>query len=202
MLHLILASASPRRRELLSRLGIPFQVIPSDFTELREPEEEASAYALRNARGKGRNVCEALGSIHKPAIIVAADTIVVCSGEVLEKPKDRDDARRMMRLLSGKTHQAITAVCLLRCEANGRSKIEAEWVDSVDVKFRDLFEDEIERYIATTEPYDKSGAYGITETATSFISSIHGSYTAVMGLPLAQCATFLFPWFRDEEKTP
>src|SRR5579863_6976341 len=148
----ILASASPRRLQLLRAAGIEFEVVASRVTEQRNPDEAPRDYALRMAREKAQAV-----SIRLPeAIVIGADTIVVCETQILEKPADAVDARRMLQLLSGRTHMVVTAFAL----ALGGKILEASPVES-RVTFRKLAEAEIDDYIVTDEPFDKAGAYGI-----------------------------------------
>jgi septum formation protein len=170
----ILASASPRRRQLLGAANIEFEVIESMVPEHHVAGEPARDYALRMARDKAVAV-----SVRFPdAIVVGADTIVVCEGQILEKPADADDARRMLAMLSARTHTVITAFALAR----GGNILESSPVESL-VTFRRLADTEIDDYIATAEPYDKAGAYGIQGVGGGFIAHVNGSRDNVMGLP-------------------
>jgi len=171
---LILASGSPRRRQLLSGAGVPFEVIVSEVPEQHIAGEPPRDYALRMARDKA----SAVSSRFPDAIIVGADTIVVCESQILEKPADRDDARRMLAMLSGRTHTVVTAYALAR---SGKI-LESAPVES-RVTFRKLIDAEIEDYIATDEPFDKAGAYGIQGVGGGFIAHVDGSRDNVMGLP-------------------
>ncbi len=174
LLKLILASGSPRRRQLLGAAGLKFEVLESGMAEVRVEGEPARDYALRMATEKARAV-----SIRMPdAIVVGADTIVVCDTEILEKPTSPADARRMLRMLSNNTHVVITAVAIAR----DGSILESNPVAS-RVTFRSLTPDEIASYIATGEPFDKAGAYGIQGVGGGFISQVEGSRDNVMGLP-------------------
>jgi septum formation protein len=171
---LILASGSPRRRELLTRAHIDFEVIQSGLEEIREANENAAEYALRMARDKAFAV-----SRHKPnRQVLAADTVVECDGAILEKPVDATDAARMLGLLSGRMHTVVTAFAL----ASNAEIIVNEAVIS-RVTFRALTSDEIASYIATGEPFDKAGAYGIQGIGGGFIAQVEGSRDNVMGLP-------------------
>ncbi len=171
---LILASGSPRRRQLLSAAGLAFEVIESGVAEVRVEGEAPRDYALRMATEKACAV-----SLRFPAaIVVGADTIVVCSDELLEKPPSPADARRMLRMLSARTHLVITAFAIAR----GGVVLEHEPVES-RVTFRALSDDEITEYLATGEPFDKAGAYGIQGLGGGFITSVEGSRDNVMGLP-------------------
>lgn len=172
---LILASASPRRRELLSRAQIVFDVVHSGLDEVRDADESARDYALRMARDKARAVSER--NPHR--MVLAADTVVECGGVILEKPADADDAARMLATLSGRTHTVVTAFALARDERI----IDSQAVTS-RVTFRELTRDEIAAYIATGEPFDKAGAYGIQGIGGGFIAHVEGSRDNVMGLPV------------------
>jgi septum formation protein len=170
----ILASASPRRRQLLADAGIEFDAIESQVPEHHVAGEPALDYALRMASDKAR----AVSSRYPDAIVVGADTIVVCEGRILEKPVDVADARRMLTTLSGRTHTVITGFALARA---GKI-LESSPVES-RVTFRQLADAEIEDYIATDEPFDKAGAYGIQGVGGGFISHVEGPRDNVMGLP-------------------
>ena len=173
-IRLILASASPRRRQLLSATNIEFEVIESLMPEQHIAGELPRDYALRMARDKAGAV-----SLRFPdAIVVGADTIVVCENQILEKPADANDARRMLAMLSSRTHTVVTAFALAR---DGKI-IESSPVES-RVTFRKLADAEIDAYIATDEPFDKAGAYGIQGVGGGFISHVEGSRDNVMGLP-------------------
>jgi septum formation protein len=171
---LILASGSPRRRELLTRARIEFEVVTSDLEEVREPNERASDYALRMARGKALTVSRR--SPGRP--VLGADTVVECEGAILEKPIDARDATRMLTALSGRTHTVVTAFAI----ASNAKILTTDAIIS-GVTFRALTPDEIASYIATGEPFDKAGAYGIQGIGGGFISHVEGSRDNVMGLP-------------------
>jgi septum formation protein len=176
--RLILASASPRRRELLAQAGFTFDVVFSGIPEERRPGEDPIRYVTRLAREKA----EAAIRQHRLRAddrVLGADTIVVAGDEVLEKPVDPADAARMLRLLSGRTHQVITGVCLARGEER---QVAAE---VTFVRFSTLSEREIEDYIASGEPLDKAGAYAIQGRAARWVPRIQGCYFNVVGLPLA-----------------
>ena len=171
---LILASGSPRRRELLTRAHIDFEVVQSGLEEVREPHESAREYALRMARDKALAV-----SARNPGrFVLAADTVVERDGAILEKPVDANDAVRMLNALSGRTHTVVTAFAIA---SNG--KIVASEAVISRVTFRALTADEIASYIATGEPFDKAGAYGIQGIGGGFITYVEGSRDNVMGLP-------------------
>ena len=171
---LILASGSPRRRELLTRAQVDFEVVQSGLEEIRDPHESARVYALRMARDKAL----AVSKQHRDRPVLAADTVVESGGEILEKPIDVRDATRMLATLSGRTHTVVTAFAL----ASNGTVVAGDAIVS-QVTFRTLTPDEISGYIATGEPFDKAGAYGIQGIGGSFISHVEGSRDNVMGLP-------------------
>lgn len=173
--RLILASGSPRRRSLLAAVGLDFEVAESGVEENRAPDEGATDFARRMALEKALAV-----SVRTPdALILGADTVVECEGEILGKPRGPDDARRMLRMLSGRTHRVVTAFAL----AAGGEPIEARVVTSL-VRFRPLSESEIEAYLLTGEPFDKAGSYGIQGDGAGFITEVEGARDNVMGLPV------------------
>jgi septum formation protein len=173
-IKVILASGSPRRRQLLAGAGIEFDAIQSMVPEEHVAGEPARDYALRVAGDKAI----AVSSRFPEAIVIGADTIVVCETQILEKPADVADARRMLAMLSARTHTVVTAFALAR---DGKI-LETSPVES-NVTFRKLSEAEIEDYIATDEPFDKAGGYGIQGVGGGFISHVEGSRDNVMGLP-------------------
>jgi septum formation protein len=175
---LILASASPRRRELLAQFGIDFPVIPSQFDEESVPFAEPPGYVRRLAAGKA----EAVSAAHPQSWVLAADTIVVLNGQSLDKPYGPAEARAMMTALSGKTHQVYTAFALRRGSGGGQF----DQAVRTDVRFRTLSAAEIDWYVATDEPYDKAGGYGIQGLAGMFVAEIQGSCSNVVGLPVAE----------------
>ena len=179
--QILLASASPRRRELLASAGVRFQVVPANIDESPLPGELPRDHALRLACEKA-----AWTSTHHPGgVVVAADTIVVLEDRILAKPADPADARRMLRDLSGRAHTVMTGVCV---RTGGR---EDAWVEETQVEFRKLTDADIDAYVATGEPMDKAGAYGIQGGAAHMVLRIEGSYTNVVGLPLAQVVEHL-----------
>jgi len=176
-MRLILASASPRRAELLTSAGFEFDVMPADVDESLWPDEDAKAYALRVARDKATAVearCRDTGSV-----VLSADTVVVSKGQILGKPKDQDDSRRMLRLLSGGVHDVHTAV-VVRCDATERNELA-----TTRVWFGSLSESDIGWYVVSGEPEGKAGAYAIQGRAARFIERIDGSWSNVVGLPIA-----------------
>jgi septum formation protein len=189
--RIVLASASPRRAELLKSAAIDFDVVPAHLDETAHPGEVPDAYVRRIAEAKAR----AIAARVRDRIVLAADTTVVVDGEMLGKPPDDEDAKRMLRLLSGRTHDVLTAVSLCRgrhMSAEARSR-EAEGsapqlitaVCRTEVEFAPLSEEEIAWYVATGEPRDKAGAYAIQGCASRFVTRIAGSYSNVVGLPIA-----------------
>lgn len=187
---LVLASASPRRRELLAQAGYSFEVHPAHIPEDPKPGEEPIAYVTRLAREKaeavfrelsaaGRNTTQAAA---EDLVVLGADTTVTVDDHILGKPEDAADAARMLRLLSGRTHRVITGVALVSA---GAAEVAAE---ATAVRFLTLSEAEIADYIATGEPMDKAGAYAIQGRAARWIPRIEGCYFNVVGLPLALVA--------------
>ena len=174
---LILASASPRREQLLKQIGLEFEVMPSDFDESRlcmnNPTESVQQAALEKARAVARKLVE--------GIVIGADTIVVYAGEVMGKPKDQSDAIQILKRLSGKKHEVITGVALV----NARNNLEYVWSEKTSVWFRQLSDIEIKKYVESGQPMDKAGAYGIQGRAAAFVKRIEGCYFNVVGLPLA-----------------
>jgi septum formation protein len=174
---LILASASPRRRDLLRAAGIDFEVQPSAIPEERFPEESGETFALRMARDKALQVAK---SVEPGRLVLGTDTVVLVETQVLEKPANVADAARMLRLLSGRTHRVVTAICL----AGAPSHIKALSAATTRVTFRELDEEEVLEYVASGEPFDKAGAYAIQGLASRFVTRIEGDYTNVVGLPV------------------
>jgi septum formation protein len=173
---LVLASASPRRKELLSILGIPFTVVPSSIDETPLPEESPEAFAVRVARDKGVEVASRVSH----SVVLSADTVVTVDGEILGKPTDDADAQRMLRKLSGRDHWVYTAVCVI----NQVKDETIEGLDSTRVWFETIDERTILDYIRRENVLDKAGAYAIQGYAGVFIPRIEGNYFNVMGLPL------------------
>ena len=167
---LTLASTSPRRRQLLEMLGIPVEVRPSHIPEVRAPDELPAAYTLRLARAKAQSV--------PGAFVLGADTTVALDEHVLEKPADAEDAVRILSLLQGRTHEVVTAVALV---AGG---VVRDRVDTTLVTFRPASRAFLEAYVATGEPMDKAGAYGIQGYGAALVERVEGDFFTVMGLPL------------------
>jgi septum formation protein len=173
-LKLVLASRSPRRAELLSAAGIEFTVRASDVNETPREGESPRDYVLRLAEEKARAV-----EAGDDEVVLAADTTVVLDGQIMGKPEDAADAARMLRALAGQRHEVVTAICLRRCDRVVRD------IASTSVWFTPLSDREIADYVASGEPMDKAGAYGIQGLASKFIERVEGSYTNVVGLPVS-----------------
>lgn len=177
MISLYLASGSPRRRELLTQLGLQFERLITDVEEQRQPEEAAEVYVRRLALDKAR---AGVAVAPQDLPVLGADTVVVLNNDVLEKPRDAAHAAQMLSQLSGQTHQVMTAVAL------ADSARELDCLVTTDVTFRNITAEEISHYIASGEPMDKAGAYGIQGLGGNFVRKINGSYHAVVGLPLVE----------------
>lgn len=183
--QLILASASPRREELLRQLGLPFTVVPSELPEELPPGppgESVRALALAKARA----VAGRLGS----GVVLGADTVVVLGGAIFGKPADPKDARRMLRELRGQTHEVVTGVGLVEAPA----RREASAVVVTRVRMGRYADDEIDAYLATGEPYDKAGAYAVQGAGSRLVAHVDGCYTNVVGLPLSTTRRLLAEW--------
>ena len=181
---LYLASKSPRRRELLARLGLPFDVLDLDLPEHRQPGEAAEEYVRRVAREKaGAGLLAVVGN--PAAVVLGSDTEVVLDDAVFGKPRDASDAAAMLRRLSGRSHRVISAVSLVSPAR------EAQAVSVSEVTFAELTDAQIAAYVATGEPMGKAGGYAIQGGAGMFISRLSGSYSGVMGLPLYETACLL-----------
>ena len=179
--RLILASSSPRRRELLTQAGFRFDVEAANIEEIRAIHEAPEAYVRRLALEKA----QAIHAKHPDAIVLGADTTVVFGEHILEKPADRADAERMLRMLSGGTHQVHTAIAAVTKDAH-RTHVETTTVFLVDIP-----DDELTHYIASGDSLDKAGAYGIQGYASRWVPRIEGDYFNVMGLPLAATVKLL-----------
>jgi len=174
---LILASASPRRRELLASIGVKFDVMPSNIPEVRQQGEAPEEYVARLSREKA----EAIAGLQRDRWVIAADTTVLLGEQLLEKPVDRADAARMLATIAGRTHIVYSGVTLRRFDRGYRDT----GVSESEVRMLPLSSRDIEWYVQTGEPLDKAGAYAVQGIGAMFIDSIHGSYTNVVGLPLA-----------------
>lgn len=182
---LILASASPRRRELLTQAGFTYRIHPAHIPEDPRPGEDPIAYVCRLAREKAEAVYNQLSPAEPSVLVLGADTTVTIDKDILGKPESPEDAARILRLLSGRTHRVITGVSLVSAE---RTETAAE---VTAVQFLSLSEAEIQAYIATGEPMDKAGAYAIQGHAARWIPRIDGCYFNVVGLPISLVATML-----------
>ena len=180
-MELILASGSPRRRELLSLYTTDFTVCVSDFDESTVTADTPAHLVEQLARGK----CLAVAKDHPDAVVIGCDTVVDVNGEVFGKPHGVEDAKRMLRALSGAAHQVHTGVCVSR---GGRTE---SFVDSCKVTFFPLSEEEIDFYASTKEPYDKAGAYAIQGRAALWLDRLEGDYYTIMGLPVSRTARLL-----------
>ena len=179
---LILASASPRRRELLAKLGLTFEVVASDIPEIPRPDESAEVFAQRMAREKAIAVAR-----RRPGrCVLAADTVVIVAGNLFGKPRDRADARRMLQALSGRAHRVVTAVAVV----GAAGEVEEALAEST-VEFRRLEADEIERYLDSGEPFDKAGAYAVQGIGGALVGRVRGSFSNVVGLPMDEVVELL-----------
>ena len=182
-MKLILASKSPRRKEILAQAGYEFEIVVSNVDENVE-EEKAEDKVLAIAKKKGLDIYSKINQA-EDSVILSADTIVVLDNIILGKPKDKEDARNMISLLNGKTHQVYTAVYI-----KGKN-IEYQFLEKTDVDIVPMNKEEIEEYINTKEPYDKAGSYAIQGIFSKYISAINGDYYNVMGLPICKVNSIL-----------
>jgi septum formation protein len=192
---LVLASASPRRRELLTQAGYQFQIHPAHIPEDPHPNEDPIAYVTRLAQQKAEAVFTQLSPTNSNLTVLGADTTVTLDNQILGKPENSEDAARMLRLLSGRTHRVITGVSLVYATGNRVESAPARAVSTAAevtaVQFLTLSGQEIAAYIATGEPNDKAGAYAIQGHAARWIPRIEGCYFNVVGLPISLVATLL-----------
>ena len=179
-MHIILASASPRRQELLKLFGVPFTVRVADIDETMDPGAAAFDEVARLSREKAMAVPREAGDV-----VIAADTIVVCQGRILGKPHSKEEAQQMLRLLSGRDHQVMTG-CTVLTEDGTHT-----FTEVTDLHFRELTDKEIRRYVESGEPMDKAGAYGIQGGAALFCEKMVGDYYNVMGLPVCRLGQVL-----------
>jgi septum formation protein len=182
-MKLILASTSPRRREILGLLGVPFEVIDPEFEEMVSEHVSMKDEVLDFAAGKARSVAKK----HPESIVIGSDTMIFLDGEKIGKPGDIDDARRILRLLAGKIHRIFTSVVILDSVGGPGLQI----VETVFVKMRAYTEEEINRYLSLNESLDKAGAYSIQGQGRKLIASIRGDYLAAVGMPLRPIADYL-----------
>lgn len=180
---LILASSSPRRQQMLQTMGLRFTIIPAYVDESHQPGEPPRDFALRLARDKAR----AVASMHPDAWVLGADTVVSLEGKILDKPRDPDDALATLRQLTGRTHQVMTAICL----CFQAQRIEEAEVETTSVTFTALPDQILAAYVATGEPLDKAGAYGIQGAGAALVRRIEGSCANVIGLPIDRVIALL-----------
>lgn len=178
-MKIILASSSPRRKQLLEQIGLEFDIITSDIEENIEKNENAGQLVERLALNKALDVAQRTQTRN---LVIGADTVVCKEQEILGKPRDKQEAYEMLKALSGRTHKVMTGVAIVEAP-NGKSLVMHE---ETSVKFRDLSDDEIKEYIATGEPMDKAGSYGVQGKGALFIEKIDGCYFNVVGLPLSK----------------
>lgn len=182
-MRLVLASTSPRRREILALMGLPFEVVPPEFDEIALPHRSLEEEVLDFALGKAQSVAK-----NSPgSIVIGSDTMILLAGGKIGKPEGIDDAKRVLRSLSGKAHRIFTSVAII----DGVGGPGLKTVEEVSVKMRDYSEQEIERYLRFDESLDKAGAYSIQGEGRALIESIEGDYLAAVGLPLKPIAEYL-----------
>jgi septum formation protein len=183
---LVLASASPRRKDILEQLGLTFRILPSGIDETALAAEQPAEHVERLARGKAAEIATRLAADRDPACILAADTIVVIDGQILGKPRDDGDALRMLRSLSGRTHRVISGVALAQSDGHVESA-----VFTTDVTFRKLDDRSARAYVMSGEGRDKAGSYAIQGFGAGLVTRVSGSYTNVVGLPAAETIDLL-----------
>jgi septum formation protein len=201
-LPIILGSSSPRRRELLGNLGLDFTIVKPETEEKPLPGEEPTVYVARNAREKNQWICDQVKRSHpQGALVISADTIVVVEDKLLEKPMSPTEAKDMLSMLSGKTHTVYTAVRIARVTSAGEEKVK-EFTAATEVLIKPLSGAEMDGYIETGEPFDKAGGYAAQGLGSFMVQEIRGSFSNVVGLPLAVLADtlqqdFEVPLWRD-----
>ncbi|HKQ85571.1 MAG TPA: nucleoside triphosphate pyrophosphatase [Candidatus Acidoferrales bacterium] len=179
---LILASGSPRRAEILRSAGLSFEPQPAYVDESLLPGERAEDYVLRLAKTKAQIVATIAAKNSERTFVIGADTTVVCDGRIFAKPENASEAHEMLRALSGKTHEVLTGIAIIRTPDG----LQASGMEATRVTFASLSQNDIDAYIVTGEPFDKAGGYGIQGIGGKFISRIDGCYFNVMGLPLSR----------------
>ena len=192
-MSIILASASPRRKELLEQIGLEFEIFPAKGEEVitksipHEVVMELSKQKAEEVAAMFKTFAEENTEITTPSdlLVIGADTVVAYDGQILGKPKDEEDAKRMLRMLAGNTHSVFTGVTLVLIDTTGRAG-ELVFYEKTDVKMHPMTETEIDRYIATGEPMDKAGSYGIQGKCAIYIEKIDGDYNNVVGLPITR----------------
>lgn len=194
-MRFILASASPRRHQLLRNAGFDFEVRPSHVAEVIQRGEQPEEFARRAAREKAL----AVAAVSPPgSLVLGADTVVALNGDTLGKPSGPFDATRMLRVLSGQTHQVHTAICLVQAPGD----IATLTHETTFVTFREIDEEEIRKYVASGEPFDKAGAYAIQGLASRFVTRISGCYFNVVGLPIPLVYEVLKPFAKENSANP
>jgi septum formation protein len=186
-MRLILASTSPRRREILALLGLPFEVIDPEFDEITSEHLSIEDEVVDFAAGKARSVARK----NPGSIVIGSDTMIHLNGHKIGKPNDIDDARRILRALAGRTHQICTGVVILNRNENDTEATGLQVVETVIVEMRQYTEEEIDRYLSLNESLDKAGAYSIQGEGRKLIASIGGDYLAAVGMPLRPIANYL-----------
>lgn len=190
--HLLLASASPRRRTLLAAAGYPLTLVRTDVTESEAPYLTASERVRFNARIKAAAGCRTVDPASSLTLVLGADTLVSLGAEILGKPASLGEAFRMVSSLAGRTHEVYTGVCLLRAgTGTGMGSVAGEFVERTAVTFRSLNADAIRAYLARIDPLDKAGGYAAQEHGADIIASVDGSWTNVLGLPMETLTTSL-----------
>jgi septum formation protein len=186
-MRLILASTSPRRREILALLGLPFEVIDPEFDEITSEHLSIEDEVVDFAAGKARSVARK----NPGSIVIGSDTMIHLNGHKIGKPNDIDDARRILRALAGRTHQICSGVVILNRNENDTEATGLQVVETVIVEMRQYTEEEIDRYLSLNESLDKAGAYSIQGEGRKLIASIGGDYLAAVGMPLRPIANYL-----------
>ncbi len=190
--QIVLASTSPRRRQLLGNLGLQFECIAPDFEEKAQPGEKPDAYALRNSMGKALAVQKAHSSKWaRPTLVLGSDTIVVLDDKIYEKPVDKADASRILNELSGREHRVLTGCAFVEW-ADGKVARQVSFIDETLVRFKVMKQREIDFYLLSDEAMDKAGAYGVQ--SAYFVEGIQGSFSGVMGLPLCSLYKQMEQW--------
>lgn len=187
-MKIILASGSPRRRELLAQIGIPFEVRVSEADETvaeTEPEQVVLELSRRKAAAVFNETAEPNNTKAEPCVVIGADTIVVCGGQILGKPYTAENAERMLRMLAGRSHRVYTGVTVLKAAADGGVESRS-FTECTEVHFAEMTDREIRDYAATGEPLDKAGAYGIQGLFARYVTGISGDFYNVVGLPVAK----------------
>lgn len=204
--RIILASASPRRRELLAQIGMEFEVMVSNVEErvtATLPDEVVQELSEQKAEAVLAVLQAREGETDAPTLVIGADTIVACDNKILGKPKDEEDAKRMLRLLSGRTHEVYTGVTMLFSpQSPAGSPVRCHtFFECTKVCFAPMTEAEIAEYVATKDPLDKAGAYGIQGFCARYIKGIEGDYNNVVGLPVGRLYQELKGWLENEESS-